>query len=143
VYLKSNGELEAGIAALKEAGFPVIEFPIESPYDAGAEFFRWEVAISTACHILGINAFDQPDVQDSKLRTIAKIKDFQATGKLAETDLVDAANAKGQLEAFLSDPTLRHLANSSPSTPICRAQRNDRSDSGFARSHSGAKPNCL
>lgn len=105
VHLKSNGELEAGIAALKEAGFPVIEFPIENPYDAGAEFFRWEVAISTACHILGINAFDQPDVQDSKLRTLAKIRDFQATGKLAEVDLVDAANAKGELEAFLSDPT--------------------------------------
>lgn len=104
VYLKSNGEFEAGIAELKNAGFPVIEFPIESPYDAGAEFFRWEVAIATACHILGINAFDQPDVQDSKLRTIAKIKDFQATGSLAETDLVDAANAKGELEAFLSDP---------------------------------------
>jgi transaldolase / glucose-6-phosphate isomerase len=70
-------------------------------YDAGAEFFRWEVAISTACHILGINAFDQPDVQDSKLRTIAKIKDFQATGKLAEADLVDVANdAKGDWKRF-------------------------------------------
>jgi transaldolase / glucose-6-phosphate isomerase len=104
VYLKSNGELEAGIAALKEAGFPVIEFPIESPYDAGAEFFRWEVAISTACHILGINAFDQPDVQDSKLRTLAKIKDFQATGKLAETDLVDVQDAKSALTGFLANP---------------------------------------
>lgn len=104
VYLKSNGEFEAGIAELKTAGFPVVEFPIESPYDAGAEFFRWEVAIATACHILGINAFDQPDVQDSKLRTIAKIEDFRATGSLAEADLMDAANAKGELEAFLSDP---------------------------------------
>lgn len=104
VYIKSNGELEAGISELKKAGFPVIEFPIESPYDAGAEFFRWEIAISTACSILGINAFDQPDVQDSKLRTIAKIKDYQATGKLAETDLVDAGNVKRELEAFLSDP---------------------------------------
>jgi glucose-6-phosphate isomerase len=74
-------------SALKKAGFPVIEFPVESPYDAGAEFFRWEIAVSTACHILGINTFDQPDVQDSKLRTIAKIKDYQSTGKLAEIDL--------------------------------------------------------
>lgn len=104
VYLKSNGELEAGIAALKEAGFPVVELPIANLYEAGAEFFRWEVAIAAACHVLGVNAFDQPDVQDSKLRTIAKIKDFQATGSLAEADLVDAANAKGELEAFLSDP---------------------------------------
>ncbi|GAB1471212.1 bifunctional transaldolase/phosoglucose isomerase [Chloroflexota bacterium] len=104
VYLKSNGELEAGIAELKKAGFPVVEFPIESPYDAGAEFFRWEVAISTACHILGINAFDQPDVQDSKLRTIAKIKDYQSTGKLAETDLVDFKDAKKAINEFLDNP---------------------------------------
>ncbi|MCL4271792.1 MAG: bifunctional transaldolase/phosoglucose isomerase [Anaerolineales bacterium] len=104
VYIKSDGELEAGISELKKAGFPVIEFPIESPYDAGAEFFRWEIAISTACHILGINAFDQPDVQDSKLRTIAKIKEYQATGQLTETDLVDGKDAKKAIEEFLANP---------------------------------------
>ncbi len=103
VYLKSNGELEAGVAELKQAGFPVIEYPITGPYDAGAEFFRWEIAISVACHILGINTFDQPDVQDSKLRTIAKIKDFQTTGKLAEMDLVDGKDAKSALRKFLAD----------------------------------------
>jgi transaldolase/glucose-6-phosphate isomerase len=103
VYLRSNGELEKGVAALKDAGCPVIEFPITSPYDAGAEFFRWEMAISIACHILGINTFDQPDVQDSKLRTIAKIKDFQETGKLAEVDLVDVKKSKTALKKFLKD----------------------------------------
>lgn len=104
VYLRSTGELDAGINAIKDAGFPVIQLPITDLYDAGAEFFRWEVAISTACSILGINAFDQPDVQDSKLRTIEKIKAYQATGKLAETDLVDVKDAKKALEEFLSDP---------------------------------------
>jgi transaldolase/glucose-6-phosphate isomerase len=103
VYLRSNGELEKGVAALKDAGCPVIEFPIASPYDAGAEFFRWEMAISIACHILGINTFDQPDVQDSKLRTIAKIKDFQSTGRLAEVDLVDVKKSKTALKKFLKD----------------------------------------
>jgi transaldolase / glucose-6-phosphate isomerase len=103
VYLRSNGELESGVAALKAASFPLVEFPITSPYEAGAEFFRWEIAISIACHIMGINTFDQPDVQDSKLRTIAKIKDFQATGKLAEVDLVDVKDAKAALQKFLAD----------------------------------------
>lgn len=102
VYLRNNGELSDGIAVLKNAGFPVVELPIANLYDAGAEFFRWEIAISVACHILGINTFDQPDVQDSKLRTIAKIKDYQATGKLAEADLVDAADAKSALEKFMA-----------------------------------------
>ncbi|RJP51238.1 MAG: bifunctional transaldolase/phosoglucose isomerase [Anaerolineaceae bacterium] len=104
VYLKSSGELETEIIALKEAGFPVIELPITNPCDAGAEFFRWEIAISTACHILGINAFDQPNVQDSKLRTIAKIKDYQATGNLADSDLVETRNAKRALGEFLAGP---------------------------------------
>ncbi len=103
VYLRNNGELDAGIAALKKAGFPVIELPMTNPYDVGAEFFRWEIAVSVACHILGINTFDQPDVQDSKLRTIAKTKDFQATGKLAEMDLVDGKDAKSALRKFLAD----------------------------------------
>jgi transaldolase/glucose-6-phosphate isomerase len=103
VYLRQTGGLDGGVTALKNAGFPVIEFPFMSPYDVGAEFFRWEIAVSVACHILEINTFDQPDVQDSKLRTIAKIKDFQATGKLAEVDLVDVSDAKSALTTFLAD----------------------------------------
>ena len=103
VYLRQTGELDADVTALKNAGFPVVEFPFTNPYDVGAEFFRWEIAVSVACHILGINTFDQPDVQDSKLRTIAKIKDYQATGKLAEVDLVNVGDAKSALEKFLAD----------------------------------------
>ena len=53
--------------------------------------------------MLGINAFDQPDVQDSKLRTLAKIKDFQQTGKLAEVDLTDAKDAKKVLHDLLAN----------------------------------------
>jgi transaldolase/glucose-6-phosphate isomerase len=102
VYLRQTGEFDSSVTALKAAGFPVVEFPITNPYDVGAEFFRWEIAISIACHILGINTFDQPDVQDSKLRTIAKIKDYQSTGKLAEIDLVDTQHATQELAAFLS-----------------------------------------
>ncbi len=102
VYLRNSGELDADIAALKNAGFPVIELPITNPYDVGAEFFRWEIAVSVMCHILGINAFDQPDVQDSKLRTIAKITDYQKTGKLADVDLVNVIAAKSTLDKFIS-----------------------------------------
>jgi transaldolase/glucose-6-phosphate isomerase len=90
------------VAVLKNAGFLVIELPIMSPYEVGAEFFRWEIAVSVMCHILGINAFDQPDVQDSKLRTIAKITDFQKTGKLADVDLVDISDVKPVLDKFIS-----------------------------------------
>jgi len=97
VYLRHNGELEAGVSALKQAGFPVLEFSLAAPYDAGAEFYRWEVATAVACHILGVNPLDQPDVQDSKLRTIAKIEEYQKTGKLAEAELSES----GALADFL------------------------------------------
>jgi glucose-6-phosphate isomerase len=102
VYLRNTGEFDSGITALKRAGFPILEFQVNSPYDAGAEFFRWEIAIAVACHILDVNAFDQPDVQDSKLRTIAKIKDFQSTGKLADADLIETKKAKQALHDFLA-----------------------------------------
>ncbi len=101
VYLRREGELDEIAAALKKAEFPVLQFQIESPYDAGAEFYRWEIAVAVLCHVLGVNAFDQPDVQDSKLRTIAKIKEYQATGKLAEADLVEMKDARRALDEFL------------------------------------------
>jgi transaldolase/glucose-6-phosphate isomerase len=102
VYLRQTGELDSGIAALRHAGFPVIELPLADYCDAGAEFFRWEVAVAVACHILGVNAFDQPDVQDSKDRTKAKIADFQKAGVLEDEDLIEAQNAKRALNEFLS-----------------------------------------
>jgi transaldolase/glucose-6-phosphate isomerase len=103
VYLRQSGELDTNVTALKAAGFPVFQLPMTNPYEAGAEFFRWEIAISVACHIWGINTFDQPDVQDSKLRTLAKIKDYQSTGKLADVDLVTTSKAKAAIKKFMAD----------------------------------------
>jgi transaldolase/glucose-6-phosphate isomerase len=102
VYLHQNGELASGVAALTDAGFPVVQFEVADPYDAAAEFFRWEVATVIACHIIGVNPFDQPDVQDSKARTKARIADYQKTGKLTEVGLLDGKNIKPALEKFLS-----------------------------------------
>lgn len=102
VYLRKDGELDTSVAVLEAAGYPVIEFRISDFYDLGAEFFRWEIAVATACHIIGVNAFDQPDVQDSKDRTKAKIAEFQSSGKLVEGESVELKNAKVALADFLS-----------------------------------------
>ena len=103
VYLRQEGELDMGITELKNAGFPVVQFEIAAPYEAGAEFFRWEVATAIACHILGVNPFDQPDVQDSKTRTKARIADYQKTGNLIDLELMNTKDAKPALEKLLSD----------------------------------------
>ena len=58
--------------------------PISNVYDIGAEMYRWEIATVVACSILGVNAFDQPNVEASKKITKAKIAEYQKNGKLKE-----------------------------------------------------------
>ena len=84
VYLRQKGDLDEGIKSLREAGHPVVEFPILDFYEVAAEMYRWEVATAIACSILGVNAFDQPNVEISKKITKAKIADYQKTGVLNE-----------------------------------------------------------
>jgi transaldolase/glucose-6-phosphate isomerase len=84
LYLRQTGEFQDAVDRLRMAGEPVLEFPVPDPYAAGAEFFRWEVATAVACSILGINAFDQPDVQDSKDRTKALIEAYRKRGSFDE-----------------------------------------------------------
>jgi transaldolase/glucose-6-phosphate isomerase len=84
VYLRQNGELEESMTALRNAGHPVLEFVIPNVYDISAEMYRWEIATAVACSILGINAFDQPNVEGSKKITKAKIADYQKNGRLKE-----------------------------------------------------------
>ena len=84
VYLRQMGEMDSAVKSLRETGHPVIELPIANVYDIGAEMYRWEIATAIACSILGVNAFDQPNVETSKKITKAKIADFQKKGKLRE-----------------------------------------------------------
>jgi transaldolase/glucose-6-phosphate isomerase len=76
VYLRREGKLDGAIKSLQDAGHPVLVFNLADEYDLGAEFYRWEVATAFACSVLGVNAFDQPDVQDAKDRTKTKIASY-------------------------------------------------------------------
>lgn len=84
VYLRQTGELDEKLKALRAAGHPVIEYAIPDLYETGAEMYRWEIGTAIACSILGVNAFDQPNVETSKKITKAKIADYQKTGQLDE-----------------------------------------------------------
>ncbi len=73
IYLRRTGKYDGKVKLLREAGHPMINQDFTDNYALGAEFYKWELAVALACSILRVNAFDQPDVQDSKNRTVAKI----------------------------------------------------------------------
>ncbi len=77
-------EQDSQIEALAKAGHPVVRIDINNIYDIGQEFFRWEIATAVAGSILGINPFDQPDVEASKIVTRELTAQYEKTGKLPE-----------------------------------------------------------
>lgn len=85
VYLRRTGKYDAKVKRLRKAGIPVLTQDVLDNFDLGSEFYKWEFAIATACSIIGVNAFDQPDVQDSKNRTVAKISYYKEHQKFNES----------------------------------------------------------
>ena len=80
------GAADAGVAgaleALRDAGHPVLEHEMADVLDLGGEFLRWEIAVAAAGHVLGIDAFDQPNVQESKDITKGLLGEYAAIGEL-------------------------------------------------------------
>ena len=101
---EADGAHETKLTALERAGHPVIRIAQNSAEDIGQEFFRFEIATAVAGAIMGINPFDQPDVEASKIKTRELTAAFEKSGALpAETPAfstnavdiyTDAANAK-------------------------------------------------
>src|SRR5262249_25998863 len=60
---------DRALDALERAGHPVVRIAVDEPYNIAEEFFRWEIATAVAGSIFGINVFNQPDVEASKIAT--------------------------------------------------------------------------
>jgi hypothetical protein len=69
VHLRASDPKAKPLATLARAGHPCIAIRLNDAYDLGAEFVRWEIAVAVAGHVMGVNPFDQPDVQQSKVHT--------------------------------------------------------------------------
>ncbi|NMB56031.1 MAG: bifunctional transaldolase/phosoglucose isomerase [Leptolinea sp.] len=82
VYLRLNGKMDKRAAKVRRAGHPLLVLPWDSLSDLGGAFVQWEVAAVAACALLGVNAFDQPDVQESKMRTKQLTDAYIKEGKL-------------------------------------------------------------
>ena len=89
------------VQALEKAGQPVVTLTLRDKLDLGGEFLRWEVATAIAGSILGIDAFDQPNVQESKDNTKKVLATFKSRGKLPAAESVAASKAKPAIASLL------------------------------------------
>ncbi|MFC2122415.1 bifunctional transaldolase/phosoglucose isomerase [Bacteroidota bacterium] len=83
-----NAAIDTAMESIASSGQPVLTLEMNDKYDMGAEFFRWEFATAITGAILGIHAFDQPNVQAAKDATERLLEEYTTSGKLppAETD---------------------------------------------------------
>jgi len=98
IDLRTEGESDAAhdakLAALEKAGHPVVRIVLQSIEHIGQEFFRFELATAVAGSVLGINPFNQPDVEAAKIKTRELTAAFEKSGTLpAETPVISTAQA--------------------------------------------------
>jgi glucose-6-phosphate isomerase len=125
VRLESGADVDqdAKVAALEKAGRPVVRIAMPDTYDLGAEFFRWEIATAVAGSIIGINAFNQPDVEASKMATRELTSAYEKTGSLPpEKPAIEDAGSK----LFTDDKNAAELA---------KAAAGDKSLGGYLKAH--------
>jgi len=107
---------DAAVDALAKAGHPVVRISLSDMYNLGQEMFRWEIAIAVAGSVIGINAFNQPDVEASKIATRKLTAEYEKTGSLPPESPIfseggvqlftDEKNATALHTAVGSDKTL-------------------------------------
>lgn len=79
---------EQKLNALEEAGHPVIRIRLPDKIALGGEYYRWEIAVATAGMVIGINPFDQPDVEESKKNTKRILEDREREGTFQKSEPV-------------------------------------------------------
>ena len=127
VYLRLETAPDAAqdtkVIALENSGQPVVRISLGDTYDLGQEFFRWEIATAVAGSIIGINPFNQPDVEASKIATRNLTSEYEKTGALPEErPLID----RDGIKLFTDTKNAEALA---------KAAGNDQSLVGFLRAH--------
>ncbi len=120
----ADGDQDAAVDALEQAGHPVVRIELAGANDIGQEFFRWEVATAVAGSVLGINPFDQPDVEAAKVKARDLMEAYEKQGRLDEGSafleadglgfFADEANAKALSAGDAAGVLRAHLARLEP-----------------------------
>jgi transaldolase/glucose-6-phosphate isomerase len=115
---ENNRAMDAAVTALEKDGHPVVRIVLGTKLDLGQEFFRWEIATATAGSIIGINTFNQPDVEASKIETRKLTGEYESTGKLPS----EAPFFEDQgLKLFADEKNAAVLKNNSNLAEVLRA----------------------
>jgi transaldolase/glucose-6-phosphate isomerase len=123
VYLKLQSDpTNDAIDALESAGQPVVRITISDIYNLGQEFFRWEIATAVAGSIIGINPFDQPDVEASKVATRKLTEEYEQRGSLPTES------------PFFEGDRIKLFADESNTNELIQVI-SDRSLAGFLKTH--------
>ena len=89
IYIRLESAPDSGqdraVSALEQSGFVVVKLKLSDKMHLGAELFRWEIATDVAGSILGIDPFNQPDVEESKILTKQLTDQYEQTGQLTKT----------------------------------------------------------
>ena len=114
---------DAKVAALEKAGHPVVRISMADTYDLGQEFFRWEIATAVAGSIIGINAFNQPDVEASKVATRNLTSEYEKSGSLPAE------------KPFFEGDGIKLFTDEKNAAELTKAAANDKSLAGYLRAH--------
>jgi glucose-6-phosphate isomerase len=121
-YVKLTGTADASldgkVAALEAAGHPVVRIEIKDLYEIFGQFFTWEIATAVAGSVMGINPFNQPDVESAKIETRALTDEYEKTGRLKtrEPVLVDQG-----IGIYATDAYAATLKSAAPSWTLSGA----------------------
>jgi glucose-6-phosphate isomerase len=126
-YVRLSGtadwSADAKVAAIEAAGHPVIHIEIADLYEIFGQFFSWEIATAVAGSVMGINPFNQPDVESAKIETRALTTAYEQTGQLEEQTPV------------LEDKGIKLYASEDYAATTLKSEAQDGTLAGFLRVH--------
>jgi transaldolase/glucose-6-phosphate isomerase len=114
---------DQAVDAIMKAGHPVVRIALGDTYNLGQEMFRWEIATAVAGSVIGINPFNQPDVEASKIATRKLTDEYEKSGSLpSESPIL----SEGGIQLFSDEKNASALASAAGS---------DKSLAGYLRAH--------
>jgi glucose-6-phosphate isomerase len=111
----AQADLDAKVAALEDAGHPVVTIEIEDLYEIFGQFFTWEMATAVAGSVMGINPFNQPDVEAAKIETRNLTTEYEKTGTLPQRQPV---LSEAGIELYATEAYAATLRSAAPTDSL-------------------------